>query len=352
MTEQARSPRGSHPLTSRHQQGERQLYAEMLRDMAAEMRAGFNVATERIQSLRKALADCTTTAQLKDRLSRWDIEHLLSRHQRRPEPWPAQYANTLSAKRDKQLAELLSDPSRAEGRYAERCATITGYDSIPEAANITLKALKTKLLRWPPSLVRRAESPGNPLPKGTDRLRCFWEQDVLPALAEEYKDRFCSAEDDPFKPLHDRMVAVEILAELIESSTSPAPDRSRAVDPKTDNSLQLPSQQSTETKSEGITVNKESLEASYNNRQLNINAQADFRALAALWERCGRIVSHRDLFDAIKPNKVQATVKFSKAPPEVKEAIGHIKEAFREIGAPLRIEVARGIGYKLLSTDL
>lgn len=348
MGERTRKSPGS---ASTRENGERRLYAQMLRDIAAEMRLGFDAATKLISSIDDALQRCKTPEEIEKRINPWDLDHLFSWQHRRPRPVIPQPkdAKSLDEKRFELIVALLRHPSRAKHRYAEYCAELTGYDSIPEVAKITIKALKSKLLRWPPSLVRRAESPSNPLPKNTEGLRGFWE-DILSALTKAYKDRFSAAAKDPFKPLVDRIAATEILAELIDGSTAIMNGKSGTADFSVPS--HSPNQRPKQIESSGLIVSKESREARWNSRKFRINAHADFLVLAALFDAIGKVVPHRDLLRAVKPAEADSVVeKMTEAPQEVKDAIGHVRAALSELNAPYDVKNLKGIGYRLRSTD-
>lgn len=348
MGERTRKSPGS---ASTGDNGERRLYAQMLRGIAAEMRLGFDAATKFIRSIDDAIQGCKTPEEIEKRINRWDLDHLFSWQHRRPRPVIPQPEDpkTRDAKRIELIVELLRDPSDAKHRYAEYCAEVTGYDSIPEVAKITINALKSKLLRWPPTLVRRAESPSNPLPKNLEDLRGFWD-DILSALTNAYEDCFSAAAKDPFKPLIDRIAATEVLANLIDGATAIMNGRSETADFSVPS--HPPNQRPKQIESSGLVVSKESREARWNSTKLKINAHADFLVLAALSEAIGKIVPHRDLLRAVKPGEAASVVKeMTEAPQEVKDAIGHVRAALKELNAPYGVRTLKRIGYMLYSTD-
>jgi hypothetical protein len=86
--------------------------------------------------------------------------------------------------------------------------------------------------------------------------------------------------------------------------------------------------------------------------RLNINSHADFAVLSTLFASTGSLVPYLELLRAIDEDRVADTVqKQDDAPPEVKEAVSHIKRAFREAECTWQIENVRETGYRLLSPD-
>lgn len=82
---------------------------------------------------------------------------------------------------------------------------------------------------------------------------------------------------------------------------------------------------------------------------LDINKHADFHRLKRLYDDRGELVPFVDLLRTVKsPNVITDAVSAEKAaPPEVKDAIAHIRAAFRKAGCTMKIKSVRGEGYIL-----
>ncbi|HEY3243428.1 MAG TPA: helix-turn-helix domain-containing protein [Phycisphaerae bacterium] len=97
-----------------------------------------------------------------------------------------------------------------------------------------------------------------------------------------------------------------------------------------------------------LRIDDAALLAYWGDLRLNINAHADFKVLRRLNESLGAVVPYASLLRAVKPDGiVEAVSKVQEAPPEVKDAVTHIKAAFRAAACPWKLENVRGEGYRL-----
>lgn len=97
-------------------------------------------------------------------------------------------------------------------------------------------------------------------------------------------------------------------------------------------------------KTKGLYVDSEALRAYWSGKQLAINGNHDFNVLKTLHDSSGRLVSYASLLKCIKPTAIAGT----NAPPEVKEAVRHIRATFRKACCPWRIENTQRQGYMLM----
>lgn len=87
-------------------------------------------------------------------------------------------------------------------------------------------------------------------------------------------------------------------------------------------------------------------------KRLNMNSHADFTVLSKLLASKGVLVLFVDLLREINDERVTDSVqKLKDAPPEVKDAVAHIRRAFKQAGCCWKIENVRGQGYRLTSPD-
>jgi DNA-binding winged helix-turn-helix (wHTH) protein len=94
----------------------------------------------------------------------------------------------------------------------------------------------------------------------------------------------------------------------------------------------------------------------WGNTILSINHGADFKVMSLLVEKVGTVVCHLELRQAVKPGTVSASVgqsrnglSHTKAPPEVKDAVTHIRKALRDSNVPYIVKSKKALGYTLLS---
>lgn len=95
-------------------------------------------------------------------------------------------------------------------------------------------------------------------------------------------------------------------------------------------------------------VDIEDRRAFWNGKPLNINQHADVVILDKLWREVGNKVAYLDLLHSLKPNVLSHAVKAEKiAPQEVRDAISHIRAAFKKVRCPYVIHNVRQDGYRL-----
>lgn len=101
-----------------------------------------------------------------------------------------------------------------------------------------------------------------------------------------------------------------------------------------------------------LEMRPESKLAYWYGKRLNMNSHADFTVLSKLHVSKGELVLFVDLLRAIDGKRVPDSVQTLKAaPPEVKDAVAHIRRAFKQAGCWWKIENVRGQGYRLTSPD-
>ncbi len=338
-----------------------------------------------LQSVSTNLKRCKTPTALRVSLTHNDISisTVLSWHNRFPEPVIAptarynkkQIAARRKAKENKQLSDILKHASKWLSNYATWRASMIGHDQIPEIVKAAVFAINNALIYRPVSLMRAAKLSREPLVDADQLLHGFWEQVIFPSIKSEFGDRFNATDDDPFKPVCDRIAATEILAEFVEGGTDgvetklaatpsaavatmpAAPNESSVVDLRHDGDHEakhLHGHEKTQVQSGTLIVDKKALEVRWNNHRLDINRSADFRVISVLWERRGELVPHEDLFYAIKPHEKPGDgkhYKMKQALPEVKTAIQNIRAALKKLNAGNPIETLKSLGYMLRFPD-
>lgn len=101
----------------------------------------------------------------------------------------------------------------------------------------------------------------------------------------------------------------------------------------------------------GLRIDSSARLAFWNGRRLSVNAHADFSVLSTLLAADGAIVPYVDLERSIDPNLLTAWTTVDRdtvAPQNVKDAVTHIRAAFRKAGCPPLLENVRQLGYRLL----
>lgn len=81
-------------------------------------------------------------------------------------------------------------------------------------------------------------------------------------------------------------------------------------------------------------------------KQVPINQHADFAAFERLADSFGQLVTYKELLRAIKPEDVTEH-PMRDAPPEVVEAVKHIRRAIKQRGCSVVVQNARHRGYTL-----
>jgi DNA-binding MarR family transcriptional regulator len=73
-------------------------------------------------------------------------------------------------------------------------------------------------------LWRKTNLAGELPPEDADdtEFRSFWDKVILPALQTDYPELLRVSEDDPLGAVRQRIAAIELLARLLESGSSPA----------------------------------------------------------------------------------------------------------------------------------
>lgn len=98
-----------------------------------------------------------------------------------------------------------------------------------------------------------------------------------------------------------------------------------------------------------IRVDQRTRRAFWKTTILKINQQTDFDVLARLTEEVGAVVSHLDLYRAVRPSALHDdTITFTGADPAVKDVVHHINTALKAADCPWDIRAVRRKGYQLL----
>ena len=80
---------------------------------------------------------------------------------------------------------------------------------------------------------------------------------------------------------------------------------------------------------------------------LKINSGADFRVACVLARTDENLADYKALQNAVKPGSVADTVESVSNSPQIKDAVGHINRALKQVGAPFRYKAVMRKGYIL-----
>ncbi len=97
----------------------------------------------------------------------------------------------------------------------------------------------------------------------------------------------------------------------------------------------------------GLRVDEGRNQVCWQSTPLKINSGADFRVACVLARTDENLADYKALQNAVKPGSVADTVESVSNSPQIKDAVGHINRALKQVGAPFRYKAVMRKGYIL-----
>lgn len=107
---------------------------------------------------------------------------------------------------------------RARPLTGESLALICGWNLVPQAAELVVRAFASRYLVAPARLVRRLTFGDPDVPAGQARLREFWYQEIIPELCALPGKGITERAGDPWAAVTSNVVACTLLADLIRDA--------------------------------------------------------------------------------------------------------------------------------------
>ena len=196
---------------------EHDLAFRSLQQIADDTAITLKQAREKVRKFRAAIKESASPVELRKSASKWLLKEF-ARPSLRPlpaMPTPRPRNNEDPMLSDAVLTGFLRNPNIAEQQFITHRGQVAGYDAVPEVGRIVWGTIEQKTLLRPTRMIRAVKSGEVVKPEDQHEYRTFFQNTVLPALKEEFSERFAPSARSAWCEAEERLIAFDLLKDLV-----------------------------------------------------------------------------------------------------------------------------------------